>query len=442
MKNKQPEAKNDFILERIKGRPISKRKLFKKTVTTVVMALLFGLVACCTFFFLQPYVSSMVKEEKEIEPQRVTFPEDPREMEPEEMLAENMPVEESSEEADVPTLEEEQIQEILSEVTFDMKSYAQMYDSLAEYVGELRKSMVTVTAIDSNVDWFNNVQQKSNQTSGVVIFNNNRDLLILSYYDTVKAAESISVRFAGGIQAPAILKGYHKDTNLAVLAVSISDMGTEYWSDSVTIAPLGSSNMKNLETSPVVAMGMPMGTVDSVGYGMITSTTGSMYYTDANFKIFQTDILGSESATGVLFNLKGEVLGVITNHKPVKMDNVIMAYGITDLKKLLEKLSNEEPLAYLGLKGTLVTLEAHTGLNLPYGAYVQGVELNSPAMQAGLLVGDVITEVNGHGILSFADYASVLYTLTPGEKVTMKVHRFAQDEYKTMNLEMEADEVY
>ena len=93
-----------------------------------------------------------------------------------------------------------------------------------------------------------------------------------------------------------------------------------------------------------------MGVEDSVGYGMITATTGQVQYTDANYQILQTDIFGSKDATGVLFNLQGEVIGIITNHKSENMENVIMAYGISDLKKRMEKLSNNESIPYIGLQ--------------------------------------------------------------------------------------------
>lgn len=440
MEKQVPEQKSDFLIEKIKGRPISKRKLVKKTITTVSLALLFGLVACCTFLFLQPYLRNLIQKDTEIEPQVITFPEDPVEMEPEEMLAEKLEEETPTEPA--APLEEEQIQEILSEVTFDIGNYAQMYGALSDYVQDVKRSMVTITCVDSNVDWLNSVQEKKNKTCGAVIANNKKDLLIVTYYENVKDAESMFVRFYGGIQAEATLNAYDADTGLAVVSVPLTNMGTEYWNDTISIATMGATNLRNLETSPVVAVGMPMGTEDSVGYGMITATTAQMQYTDANIKVMQTDILGSQSATGMLFNLNGELIGVITDHKPENMDNVIMAYGISDLKKLLAKMSNGEPKAYIGLKGTLVTLEAYSQLNIPYGAYIQEVDMNSPAMMAGLLVGDVITEMNDQQVLSFADYSNVLYGLKPREKVTMSVYRLVQDEYKLMKVELETDEVH
>lgn len=433
------EQTNDFMREKIKERPISKRKLFRKTVTTATMAVLFGLIACCTFMFLQPALSRLItkQEEKEEAGIHIVFPEVAQELEPEEMLSEKDLEEETQPEDGI--LEETQIREILSEVTFNLQNYVQMYESLSDYVSVLRKSMVTITCTDEEEDWMHNITQTQRQSYGVVIANTNSLLLILSNYSAVKDTDERSVTFNGGILATANILGFDEKTDIAILTVEIQSLGTGLWENNISIATLGSSNTKNLETMPVVAMGMPMGTTDSVGYGVITSTTGSVSEADVNYKILQTNIIGDKNASGVIFNMKGEVLGVIKDNSG---GSILAAYGITDLKKLLEKLSNKEAIAYLGIKGTYVTLEAYSKLNMPYGAYVEEVVMNSPAMQAGLQRGDVITQMNDTAIHSFADYTNALYSIKPTEKVTLTVYRLVQDEYKIMSMEMEANEVY
>lgn len=429
---------NNIMREKIKERPVTKRKFFRKTVSTVFMALVFGIVACCTFLFLQPAISKLVtKQEAKEEPAKpIVFPEVSQELDPEEMLSEKDLVEETPVEVQ---LEETQIQEILSEVTFDLQSYTQMYESLSEYVAVLKKSMVTITCTDVEEDWMHNTQQTQKQCCGTVIANTNSMLYIMTSFQAVEDAQERLVLFNGGIQAPAKILSYDSKTDIAILTVEIMNLGTSLWENAISVASLGSSNTKNLETMPVVAMGMPMGTTDSVGYGMITSTTGFLSEADVNYKILKTDIIGSKAANGVLFNMKGEVLGILKSDAD---EIVLSAYGISDLKKLLEKLTNKDDMAYLGVKGTFVSQDAYNKLNMPYGAYVEEVVMNSPAMQAGIQSGDVITELNGQAVHSFADYTNILYTIKPQEKVTVTLYRWVQNEYKIMSMEMEADEVH
>ena len=121
----------------------------------------------------------------------VVFPEDQDEMSPEQMLAENMQQEnQNSQSSSVPgeVMEQEQIRELLSGIILDLDNYKQIYSALTQYVAEMNRSMVTVTGVSSGVDWFNNVNESKNQSSGVIIAQNGKQLLILTDYSPVKQA--------------------------------------------------------------------------------------------------------------------------------------------------------------------------------------------------------------------------------------------------------------
>ncbi len=428
----EPNQQSDFMIEKIKERPINKRKLIRRTLVTAAMAVIFGLIACFTFLVLEPVLSNWLHPEEP--PQVVEFPEDLEEMSPEEMLQNNMHEEGQSEvEPENVTLEEEQIQEILSGVTLDMDNYKQLYNAMSMYVQELSQCMVTITGITSNLDWLNNVQESRNQASGIVIANNGKELLILADYAPLRKAEKLTLTFYNGVQADAQLKKKDSATNLAVLSVSLEGLSQEFLENNLKMAKLGSSNYKQLEGMPVVALGSPMGNSGSIGYGMISFAGGQLSVSDANYKILQTNIVGSQNAGGVLFDLQGQVIGILTNNKSgVDVKNLITAYGITDLKKRIEKMSNGEQIAYMGISGIDVTKEAHDELNIPYGAYVKEVAMDSPAMLAGVQQGDVITLMDNRTILTFSEYTAILMQLEVGQSVELKVMRQVQDEYKVM----------
>ncbi|MBO4514794.1 MAG: serine protease, partial [Lachnospiraceae bacterium] len=163
---------------------------------------------------------------------------------------------------------------------------------------------------------------------------------------------------------------------------------------------------------------------------------------DANYKLLQTDIVGSPLADGVLFNLYGQFIGIITHdHSAAGMENLITAYGITDLKKRMEKMSNDQPFSYAGIYGTSVSLSAHEELYVPYGAYVKDIALDSPAMRAGIQKGDVITQMDEYAITNFSDYVSFLNIKNPETEVQVTVLRLAQNGYKEMQVEMTLGEL-
>jgi len=464
MPDLQQNSQNDFLIEKIKVKPVDKRKLLRRTVITVTMAVIFGLVACFTFLLLEPVISNWLYPPEEPQVQMVAFPEDQDEMSPEEMLAENLPTESpvpeqepvpgkegepdpDQEEPAEPTLEE-QIMEVLPnitlDVTMDLGDYGELYGALSAYVSEMSRYMVTVTGVTSNIDWFNDVQESRNQCSGVIAFENGMELLILTDYSPIKSAERLLLTFYDGSQVEAQLKQQNQATGLAVLAV-----GLEYLPESIKgeegelpLAKFGSSNVRNLAGLPVVALGSPMGSSGSVGYGMVTSPGTVWSVTDRNYKLFQTDIMGSSNASGVLFNLQGQVIGIITNNKSgTDMRNMITAYGISELQKTVEKMSNASAIAYMGIRGVDVPKGANQELGVPLGAYVENVDMDSPAMQAGIQRGDVVTGMDDRIVTNFNSYSAILMQMEPGQTVDVTVMRRAQEEYKEMHFEIVLGEV-
>ena len=191
MAEKDPNAQSDFMIEKIKERPINKGKLVRRMLFTAAMAVLFGLVACVIFLSLEPVLSRWMNPEKELP--KIYFPEETEEMSPEEMLIEspqetvappNSPVVRGPEEMDpfAPELTEEQIRDILSQIQLDQINYRQMYNAMSEYARQTQKSMVTLTGITSRVDWFDNVNEMKNRASGIIIVNNTKELMIPHFH--------------------------------------------------------------------------------------------------------------------------------------------------------------------------------------------------------------------------------------------------------------------
>lgn len=440
MSDLDQKQQSEFIVEKIKERPVNKKKLIRQTITTASMAVIFGLIACFTFLVLEPVINNWLYPEEE--PQIVIFPEDQEEMAPEDMLAESLPAESAEPQEETVVLEEEQIQEILSGVTLNLENYKQLYAAMSEYVESLNQYMVTITAVTSNIDWFNNVQESKNQTSGVIVAQNGREILILADSTALRTAERFLITFSAGNQAEGQLKMQDKATNLAILSVELSNLPPEMVADGIPVASLGSSNGKRMAGTPVVAMGSPMGTSNSIGYGMVTAAGTTFSTPDRNYKLLLTDINGSQNGSGVLFNMQKQIVGIIVNGKTgTDMKNVVSALGISELKKVIEKLSNATQMAYMGILGVDVSNEANATLGVPFGAYVKQVEMDSPAMLAGVQQGDVVTAVNGKAVISFSDYSSLLMQMKPGETAELTIMRQSQTEYKEIDFSIELGEV-
>lgn len=505
-----------FLQEKIKERPVNRKKLVRRTMITVVMAIVFGVVACVTFLLLEPVINRLLYPEEKAE--IVRFPEEEQEVKPEDMAADeeelqiireeeeagnqegNTPVPENAApqgetgengtsqangntgaggetegsaapgagegqaEDNVPVSGEDQngaagisegnengIPETGIEGTAAasdsdispeeaakmllLENYQEMYDVLGELRTEVEKSMVSVTTVTSDVNWINDTLENTGVASGLIVADNGRELLILAGYGGLKDADSISVAF-GEEQKEATVKEIDQTTDLAVLAVPLSSFSNEQ-REEMTYASLGSSAGRTLVGQPVMAIGSPVGIRDSVCYGMVTSQGTPLGLLDSNYKLLTTDIYGSKSASGVLTNMRGEIVGILYNgYENSDMENRLCAIGISELKKTIEKLSNGEQMAYLGVHGAEINAAVYQEYQLPRGAFVTNVDMDSPAMQAGLQNGDIITKVDDTDIISYAEFVNILMRARPEQNMKLTVVRQSQGkgEYQEMAL--------
>ena len=222
---------------------------------------------------------------------------------------------------------------------------------------------------------------------------------------------------------------------IAIIGVALTDVPGETDIESL-IAPLGSSSGIYVGVS-VVAVGSPKGVSGSIGYGIVDAPRTMVSNADTFMYCYQTDIPSSKNSSGVLFNMQGQVVGIITNKETgTTGSNVVMVYGITELKGLIEKMSNGQEISYLGISGTNVTSQANSELGVPMGAFITATDMDSPAMLAGVQVGDVIVAMNDQKISTFIEYVNVLQNTKPGDTVTLTVQRKSQEEYVPIDLEM------
>ena len=427
-----PPVQPDFLRETIKQKPVNKKKLLRRTLITVAMAVVFGLVACFTFLVLEPVISNRLYPEEE--PEEVRFPEETvtEEMRPEDMLIEeeqNEPVENAPAE-----LDEEQIEELLSQVQFSLNDYQLLYEEMSALAEKVGRSVVTVTGVVSDVDWLNDIYENEASASGIIVANNGKSILILVSAGTLNGAENIIVTFCDQAKVNAELVQKDNDTKLAVLSVPLVDIEEETM-DVISIATLGSSGSLSLLGSPVMALGSPMGTSGSVCYGVVTSMGTVVDQADSAYKIITTDIYGSRNATGVLVNMKGSVIGIIDNvNTSNDMGNLLTAYGITELKKTIEKMSNDKERAYLGIHGVDVPREVREELEIPDGVYIRGIEMDSPAMAAGIQSGDVVIQINDTPTLTYSSLLDVLYNSNPEDTLDFVLMRQGREMNATVTL--------
>lgn len=470
--DKERASEIQFLQEKIKERPVNRRKLLRRTIITAVLAVVFGIIACVTFAFLEPVIGGMLYPEEE--PQIVTFPEEEEEISPEDMAADDEELQiirqenaeqlgGASEEGDEnvenngaegqnpgesgatdgETLEvivtpDKLLPEFTGEVALGY--YESIYRELGTLRKEAERTMVTVMSVDPDGSWINDSLKDVGETSGVMIADNGIELLILVDTTNIKDEETITVTFPNGETQEATIKGTDKNTGLAVLAVPISEM-SESLKKSVCYAKLGSSLGKHAVGKPIIAIGSPIGKKDSVCYGIVTSQGTTLDMLDSNYKLITTDIYGSKNASGVLLNMAGEIIGVIyTDSANTEMPNQLCAIGISELKRTIERLSNNEGMFYLGIQGMDISSAIRAEYNMPNGAYVSGIIMGSPAMKAGIQSGDIIIKVDDMDVITHGELINYLMRAKIGQTLKLTIARQSQSEYHEMTIDVTLEE--
>ncbi len=311
---------------------------------------------------------------------------------------------------------DEDVLEELNEVT-------DIYNAMKNVAIRVNQSMVTVTAIEDGVDWLNATYQNASDEYGVLIAEDAQSYYILTDYSLVCNAEQIKITFANGeVQEGSFITG-DVTTGFGIVKTNLVS------SEQVKSAVLGDSSAVE-QGDVLVAVGKLYGFVDSMAYGIATGINSVVYDTDATFKLINTSINGTETSTGVVANLNGDVVGIITTNYNTGTTNLVSIYPISDMHTLLENLINGIDTPYLGIKGQDVTQEIMDTYEVPAGIYVTTIETNSPAYKAGIQTGDVITSINGIPVSSMNGLIESIHGTKVGDIVDIIIQRKGRYAYK------------
>lgn len=420
------ENKYEFIKEKRKEIPVNKKKMAIQAGYVCVLALLFGVIASIVIAFLQPRIEAMLYPEQQ---PVVSIPED----EPTEtMSTESTESTENVEKPDAP------IDMVVWQPTIE--DYQMLHNQLYAIGQQANRFVVTVTGVQSGTDWFNNDYENRDQGSGIIIANNSQELLILTEKKIIVSAQEVYVTFIDDVTVRASMKQYDGNTGIAILSVALSDIGESTMSQ-IAIATLGNS-LSIPQGTLAIAVGSPMGMNFSILTGNITSSNNTISTIDANYNIFTTDIVASENGSGVLINVKGEVIGLVMQDYSRQGDeNTLTAVSISDVKTLIEKLSNGKEVAYLGLGISTVTSEIEKAYDIPRGVYIKEVKMDSPAMAAGIQSGDVIVEMDGVAVYDEATYERKMSQVKPGDNVRLIIKRQSNNGYVSLRCDVEASKL-
>lgn len=288
-------------------------------------------------------------------------------------------------------------------------------------------------------------QETESAGSGIIVGQNDTELLIVTNNHVVEGADTLSVAFVDNEVYEAAVKGTDADNDLAVVAVKLSDISENTMSKIKTIQ-LGDSDSLQVGQQ-VVAIGNALGYGQSVTTGIVSAVDRQIE--DSSTTLIQTDAaINPGNSGGALLNMQGQLVG-INSAKMASTEVEGMGYAIPvsvaqpimeDLmsRTTREKVS-EDKAASIGIQGVDVDSSTAETYGMPEGAYVASVNEGSAAEKAGIKEGMIITKFDGTSVGSMEELKSQLAYYSAGETVKITVSVANDGEYQEKELEITLD---
>lgn len=417
MEDKQIQ-KNEFVREKIKDKPKNYKRIWIKFLTAAGCGIVFALTAVLVMLLMLPVLRDKMQENGPVT----------------QMPGSQM---QESEDTQEPAQTPEETQQEEAEVKeFTIQDYQKIQTQLYSIGNAANKSIVTITSVVSDTDWFNNSYEREGQGSGTIVGDAGSKLLILTERKIIKDAAKISVTFIDDTVAPAQLMKYDANTGLAVLSVAKDKMESTTLA-SVSVMKIGKSNLVH-KGSIVIALGSPLGTNYSILAGSITSTSNEISTQDCNYSVYTTDIVASKDGSGILINTDGEMVGVVMQNYSAGSTGALTAVDAEELDDIIKLLFSSKDIPYLGAHISTVTEKIANTYGIPKGVYIKEVAMDSPAMNAGWQSGDVIVQIDDQKITTADSYTQAVCGLTPGETYSVVFMREGSNGYKELTCEIEA----
>ena len=302
---------------------------------------------------------------------------------------------------------------------------------IASIAEEVMPSVVSITnlSVQQVQSFFGGIQEQESKSvgSGIIISQNDSELLIITNNHVVEGNETLTVSFVDEESVEAQVKGTDATKDLAVIAVQTKEI-KDTTMDQIKVASLGNSDQLQVGES-VIAIGNALGYGQSVTSGIVSATGRELDGIDE--KLIQTDAaINPGNSGGALLNANGEVIGI--NTAKVATDTVEgMGYAIpiSSVSDIIENLMNQETKTkvseaeqgQLGIQGVDVTADSSEMYNMPTGVYVSEVIAGRGAKKAGITKGSVITGINGTSIDGMQALKEQLQYYRAGETVKITV---------------------
>lgn len=406
-----------FIKETIVKKENTFSKYIKKLIFTAISAVIFGAIAVFTFVSVKPYADKILGKTESTKTVSIEADTDITKT----AVSEEVPE----------SISEDSVGDIVNIAieTYDYtaKDLDSLYHSLRDLSESLEESLVQIYPVKNETDWFNNATQTATEVYSGMIIAISDDSIFIMAPDT-KEYTDFNIRLYDGTEVPAKL--LTNDTLIDLSVFSIDKTKLEMPTlEALQPVKLGNS-YKILQGDILLAVGSPLSVPSSMDYGFVSYIAKNTGIIDGSARLFYLNKVLNADYGSFLINTDGELVAWLSNQ--YNSSSYSTAFSISDFKTRLEKILNSIPSAYLGVLVNDISLETDN-LHIN-GVYIREVVSASPAYNAGLQAGDIITQIGDMEIRNVNDYKTALDHITAGQEIAIKFMRAARDSYAELEL--------
>lgn len=327
-------------------------------------------------------------------------------------------------------------------------STATTVNDVSDIVENVMPSIVSITNMgQQTVNFFGQklTQDTEGAGSGIIIGQTEDTIYVATNNHVVANANQLTVTFIDDQSVTAEIKGTDASTDLAVLAVAVSDIPKDTLSQ-IKVATLGDSDNIRVGES-AIAIGNALGYGQSVTTGVISALNREVTVQDETTGTSVTNDLIQTSAAinpgnsgGALLNMKGEVIGINSvKYSDEDVEGMGFAIPISQAEPIINDLINREVVdeadtAYFGIAGQDVTSDISEAYGMPEGIYVTQVKQGTAAEEAGIQKGDIITEFDGKKVSSMEGLRDNLQYYAAGTTVDVVIQKNQNGEWQEQTI--------
>lgn len=296
----------------------------------------------------------------------------------------------------------------------------------------------TMTVEQNNFFGMPQTYQAQSSGSGIIVGQNDTELLIATNNHVVSGATDMKVTFTDSTQIAAAVKGTDSATDLAIIAVKLSDIPSDTMSK-IKVATLGDSDNVKVGQQ-VIAIGNALGYGQSLTVGYISALDREI--TDENgiqHTYIQTDAaINPGNSGGALLDLNGNVIGInATKNASTEVEGMGFAIPISKAQEILNNLMtkktreavDESAQGYLGIQGTNIDANASKEYGMPVGIYVYKIVEGGAAANSDLKEKDIITKFDGQSVTNMEELKQMLTYYEGGSTVSLTVQSLVNGSY-------------